>query len=266
MNYQISTDSYTATISILKGFQNSCPEKENIQISSIELGLIINQVFPSVVRSQKRIDGKRTWHYSLEKTSLLENSTLITWENLASITLNLGWHLNNNNNEFFEWIKIPSQDLCDGNSVVKKIKIYKDWNFAVRINNRNVTKETLGVQKLKPSLTSINYIFRALDEFVLCKGFPVVSRVTTKNSEGNTSGMTEEWKSAVDVSSSPKLFLRSVSCSVICQPGYKRGASELCDHCSLLKRNSVIFSKECEFVKKKRESYMSDEDLKEKIR
>ena len=89
MNYQISTDSYTATISILKGFQNSCPEKENIQISLIELGLIINQVFPSVVRSQKRIDGKRIWHYSLEKTSPLENSTLITWENLASITLNL---------------------------------------------------------------------------------------------------------------------------------------------------------------------------------
>ena len=114
-------------------------------------------------------------------------------------------------------------------------------------------------------MTSINYIFCALDEFVLCKGFPVVSQITTKNSEGNTTRTTEDWKTAVDVSNSPKLFLRSVSCSVLRQPGYTRVASELCDHCFLLKQNSVIFSKEREFVKKKQESYMSDEDLKEKI-
>ena len=40
----------------------------------------------------------------------------------ASITLNFAKHLNNNNNKIFYWIKIPSQDLCDGNRVVKEIQ------------------------------------------------------------------------------------------------------------------------------------------------
>ena len=100
--------------------------------------------------------------------------------------------------------KDSSQDLCYGNRIVKEMKIY---NFAVRVNNRNVMKETLGVRKLDPSLTSISYIFCVLDEFVLCKGIPVLSQFTTKNTEADITGMTEEWKSAVDGSSSPKLFL-----------------------------------------------------------
>ena len=52
---------------------------------------------------------------------------------------------------------------------------------------------------------------------------------------------------------------------MLLQPGYKRGACELCDHCSLLKRNSSILPEQRDFVKK-RECDTSNEDLKEKIR
>lgn len=266
MNYQLSSDSFVTTMSIFESFQNSFPDKENVNLNVRELGIIINQVFPSAVRTQKRVDGKRIWHYPFLRISGTYETDLINWENLGNFKLQSGWHLSDNNNNFVEWIKIPSQDLCNGNRVIKEIKIFKDWTLVVRVNNRDIKKETLGLQKMEPSREMISYLFRVLDEFVLCKGFPVDSKIITRDTKGNVTGETEEWHSPADVSTKSVLFHRSTSCSVLHQANYKRSSQVLCDHCSLLKRNSSVPSESSGFVEKKRESYMSEVELKEKLR
>jgi hypothetical protein len=230
MNYQISDNSFIATVSIFESFQNSCPDKENVNLNASELGMIINQVFPSAVRTQKRVNGKRVWHYPLSRVGKIVDikSDRIEWENLGNLTLDFGWHLSNRNDNFVEWIKIPSQDLCNGNRVLKEVKIFKDWTFVVRVNNRAIEKETICIQEMGPSRKMIIYLFRVLDDFDICKGFPVDTKIITRDIKGNVNGITEQWhipangNGAVEEGDRFVLFHRSTACNGLHQANYKR--------------------------------------------
>jgi hypothetical protein len=183
MNYQISDNLFIATVSIFESFQNSCTDKEIVNLTASVLGIIINQLFPSAVRTQNRVNGKRVWHYSLARVGKIVDieSNRIKWENLGNLTLDFGWHLSNRNDNFVEWIKIPSQDLCNSNRVLKEVKIFKDWTFVVRVNNCAIKKKI------------ISYLFCVLDEFAICKGFSVDSKIITRDIKENVNGITEQW-------------------------------------------------------------------------
>ena len=60
--------------------------------------------------------------------------------------LGIWWQLVCTTDDLHEWIKLRSQDLCDGNRVLHKVKIFKNWDFIVHVKNRKVSKETLGIQ------------------------------------------------------------------------------------------------------------------------
>lgn len=218
--YYRSDGQYCTTIkSILEDYQSSCLEKENFDVNVFELGIILKEVFPDAKRIQRRVNGARTWLYPINKENVQDQCDLIRWEDLPNFTAELGWQLANRTDHFLEWVKIPSQDLCDGHRVVQEVKIFKDWAFTVNINSREITKETMGILHLGSSKRTIRYFFNVLSQNILCKGFPVPTKQFAKDAKRNTTGITEEWCSHVD--GTAVLHLRSLTCQVLLQKNYK---------------------------------------------
>ena len=46
-------------------------------------------------------------------------------------------------------VKVQSQEICEGNRVLKEQKIFNDWTLAVHVNSRKVAKETVGIFELR---------------------------------------------------------------------------------------------------------------------
>lgn len=268
MNYRRDPQSFTTMKAILEDYQNNCPDKENFNLQVSEMGVILKEVFPESNRVQRRVNGCRSWLYPLTKSNDREQSPsvdLISWEDLPNLTAELGWQLSSSTNDYFEWMKVQSQDVCDGNRVLQEVKIFKDWTFTVYVNSREITKETLGSLELKSSRRMTRYLFDVLNNYSLCKGFPVPSKRIAKDARGNATGTTEEWCSRED--GAVEFHLRSVTCQVLIKNVCKRSSSLLCDSCSRLKRNSSVTCAEegAKAASKKRESYMSEEELREKL-
>ena len=79
----------------------------------------------------------------------------VKWEDLPAVTKEFDWLLSRSSDDFFEWIKVQSQDLCEGNRVLIEVKISKDWTFVVLVNSRKVAKETVGVFQLGASKKAV---------------------------------------------------------------------------------------------------------------
>ena len=84
-------------------------------------------------RVQKRVNGKPTWHYNLAEIPASSelfcasssgplSSDKIEWFNLPQEISPIGWQLTSSNDEFHEWIKVDTQDLCNGNRVLHELK------------------------------------------------------------------------------------------------------------------------------------------------
>ena len=58
------------------------------------------------------------------KTSRLEEDR-VKWEDLPAFTKEFDWLLSSSSDDFFEWIKVQSQDLCEGSRVLTEVKIFK---------------------------------------------------------------------------------------------------------------------------------------------
>ena len=118
---------------ILQEYNNNCSEKENCDLNS-------------------KINGTRTWVYSLVKNKWSDDS--IQWENLPDfITAEFGWLLGNQtiDHDQLEWLKMKSHDLCDGQRIIYQLSIFKNWTFTVKVNHREIAKETLGISTLLSS-------------------------------------------------------------------------------------------------------------------
>ena len=87
-------------------------------------------------RVQKRVNGKPTWYYNLAEipassvlfcasSSGALSSDQIEWFNLLQEISPIGWQLTSSNDEFHEWIKVDTQDLCNGNRVLKSLPIMR---------------------------------------------------------------------------------------------------------------------------------------------
>ena len=147
MNYRRDKQNSISLQEILDGYVNNCSEKENFPLQVQELGMILKEAFPQASRVQRRVNGGRVWQYPLSKTSRLEEDR-VKWEDLKAFTKEFNWLLSTSSDDFFEWIKVQSQDLCEVNRVLTEVKIFKDWTFVVHVNSRKVGKETVGVFQL----------------------------------------------------------------------------------------------------------------------
>ena len=87
-------------------------------------------------------------------------------------------------------VKVQSQEICEGNRVLKELKIFNDWTFAVHVNSPKVAEETVGIFELGASKKLVSYLFDVLSKYRLCKGFPVPSKRTAKDTTGMTVGGT----------------------------------------------------------------------------
>ena len=263
MNYRTDSHSLITATSLIDEYYGTCSEKENFSLTVIELGMILKEAFPDAKRVQRHVNGVRMWHYTLAKIE--QTDDLLLWENIPNFTSALGWHLSTRAPTFFEWTKCHSQYSCDNRRIVYEVVINRDRTFRVKVNGNEVSNETLGISDLGSSKKTTLYLFRVLNELSLCKGFPVSSKITRKDAKGNIIRTTEEWLNRVDDS----LFLtvRSLACRILVQNGYKRSSNLLCDQCSQIKRNcSVTSDNFSSTADKKRETYMSGEELRDKLR
>lgn len=154
MNYRRDEQNFISLREKLDDYVNNCSEKENFPLQVKELGS----------ESRRRVHGGRVWQYPLSKTSRLEEDR-VKWEDLPAFTKEFDWLLSRSSYDFFEWIKVQSQDLCEGNRVLTEVKIFKDWTFVVDVNSRKVAKETVGVFELGASKKAVLYLFHVLNRF-----------------------------------------------------------------------------------------------------
>jgi len=158
-NFKCDENAFTSNRDLMSKYEQ---EKENLPLEEFELGRIVKEVFPDVNRVQKRVNGKPTWHYNLAEipasselfcasSSAPLSSDKIEWFNLPQEISPIGWQLTSSNDEFNEWIKVDTQDLCNGNRVLHEIKIFKNWNYIAHGNNKELCKETIGISDLRAS-------------------------------------------------------------------------------------------------------------------
>ena len=122
MNYIRDYQSFTLMKAILEDYKNNYLEKENIDLPASEMGVILKEVSPDATRVQRRVNGCRSWLYSVVKLNLNDpqqshSADVIRWEDLPKLTAELGWQVSDQTDHYFEWMKIQSQDVCNGNRV-----------------------------------------------------------------------------------------------------------------------------------------------------
>ena len=147
MNYRRDEQNFISLQEILDDYVNNCSEKETFPLQVKKLGMILKEAFPQASRVHRRVNDGRVWQYPLSKTSRLEEDC-VKWEDLQAFTKEFDKLLSSSSDDFFEWIKVQSQDLCEGNRVLTEVKIIKDWTFVVHVNSRKVAKETVAVFEL----------------------------------------------------------------------------------------------------------------------
>lgn len=81
---------------------------------------------------------------------------------------------------------------------------------------------------------------------------------------GEITGRTEEWRSRE--SGTVVFNHRSINCRIILPSDFKSSTRRYCDNCAKLKKNSQGFSQEVgKAASRKRESYMTEAELKTKL-
>ena len=65
-------------------------------------------------------NGCRSWLYPVVKSNSNDpqqshSADVIRWEDLPKFTAELGWQLLDQTDQYFEWMKNQSQDICNGN-------------------------------------------------------------------------------------------------------------------------------------------------------
>ena len=107
MNYIRDYQSFTLMKAILEDYKNNYLEKENIDLPSSEMGVILKEVSPDATRVQRRVNGCRSWLYSVVKLNSNDpqqshSADVIRWEDLPKLTAELGWQVSDQTDHFFE--------------------------------------------------------------------------------------------------------------------------------------------------------------------
>ena len=220
------------------------------------------------------MNGRPTWHYNLVEFPVSRDLDVgssavacdkIEWLDRPNEITKFNWQLTSISEEFYEWITLDTQALCDGVRVFSEVKIFKSWNFVVHVHNKEINKDDLGIYDLMASRSLICRLFNLLNKSTLCKGYLVPSKRTTKDLRGQITGKTEEWRGRE--SGTVEFNHRSINCRIILPSDFKSLTRRYCDNCAKLKKNSQGFSKEVgKATSTKRESYMTEAELREKLK
>ena len=109
MNYRRDEQNFISLQEILDSYVNNRSKKKKFPLQVKELGMILKEAFPQASRVQRRVNSCRVWQYPLSKTSRLEKDR-VKWEDLPAFTKEFDWLLSSSSDDFFEWIKVQSQD------------------------------------------------------------------------------------------------------------------------------------------------------------
>ena len=107
--------------------------RNNPSSISADLGRILRRVFPKVEKQRKTISGERSHIYKgLYKVT---TPNKLTWDGIMKYSPTR-WIQSQVNEEFMEWWSITG-DTCNGERVMKELRIFQDLSFQVRLNSRN---------------------------------------------------------------------------------------------------------------------------------
>ncbi len=173
------------------------------------------------------------------------------------------WRLSQSTTNFVEWVSVSLEDKCNGQKIVRDIKIYKDFTFELNINSTKVTNLPV-VNSLLNKKYYLDNIFMFVSNLSICNGFAVKTRRNTTNRAGETIGTTIDWESC----KAKEMRHISNSCALILN-----SHEIMCKSCSTIKVNSFYKTlKHCDKENlpastsiNKRESYMNTNEIKEKL-
>ncbi|XP_070552284.1 uncharacterized protein [Ptychodera flava] len=257
------------------------------RICAAQKGAIVRQLFPSVRRSRMYINGKRCHVYvNLDRgpgDKLLKYPDQFVWSDLLKLdTRGSGWiprgRQNSNNSDSsgkpldesqlspcFEWLLFEHGKLCNQQKVIRELRIYEDFTWTLRISGRKAT-QCFGLPTvLSGASDEIYTLFLVAAAAKLCPGFDVLTRRDTRSLKGEVIGRAEDWVQHEDETVSTSLVHRSVACQMILST---ENPETVCKRCATVKKNcgrdmfSVTTS---ETSKYKRESYMTEQELTNKL-
>lgn len=229
--------------------------KENYTISTADLRRLVRRIFPGVQKVRINSDdensyGKRIHVY--EGISFVNSPTKMTWSNIMHY-LSPSWVLCQANESFVEWVNVTN-DVCNTERIMKELKIGRDLSFKLSVKSEEVNIGQY-VRDAVPYKHYFDNLFSFLLNAPLCKGFKVDVDKKTTNRDGTVVGITEKWSSSsADQAQLPCFRHKAVNCSVLLSLHQLT-----CGNCSKIKSNSFYKTFQ------KRETYMTTEEMKEKL-
>lgn len=252
------TDDVNQMLSISTAKENYCPMKEH------EIGRIVKRVFPTVRKAKISVSlDKREPVY--EGIRVAESSPKLTWEDVKKYspkaTLANNWIRSKATDEYVEWVHV-SFFACNGEKLVRSLMIFNNFSFKFFIGSHEI--ELDGHSTIIPCQYYLDSLSSYLLNIPICNGFSVEVDKKTTDKSGNVVGLTERWSNKQSTS----LRHRAVNCAFILSVHEK-----MCHNCSTIKHNSYYKTLKESSARKenhvsapqKRETYMSDEELKEKL-
>ena len=240
--------------------------KENYAITTADLGRLLRRIFPDVqkVRRTSTDDdnscGKRIHLY--DGISFVDSPTKLTWSDIMKYSPP-SWFLCQANESFVEWINV-STDVCNSERVIKEFRIERDLSFKLRVKSIDVNIGQY-VRNIVPYKHCFDNLFSFLFNTPLCKGFVVDVDKKTTSRDGTVVGITEKWSTSADQAQLPCIRHRAVDCSV-----FLTSHQQMCGNCSKIKVNSFYKTLQSQSTEKKsapqkRETYMTSEEIKDKL-
>lgn len=178
------------------------------------------------------------------------------------------FHRGRETEEYIEFINSSSADRCNGQRVLREVRINKEFDVLAMIAGKTITFDDLP-RKINNEfdLDNVMFIISASD---VCRGFSVLSQRPSKNNKGEITGVCEEWSSET---SEYELRHRSTKCEGLISMSTK---SDMCTVCKTVSKNwsrylsSPTAQAEDKIDtqigrKRKRESLMTREELLEKL-
>lgn len=262
----------TSVDELLQSYQKATPDKENC-LAHYELCRIVRKIFKKIdVKKIRTAEGRKKVYVNLASGDRFRQSPLresISWETLLSYEPKFDFHRGRETAEYLEFTNSNSIDRCNGQRVIREIRINKEFEVLAIVAGKTVTFDYLPRQINNESdLDNVMFLISVSD---ICRGFPVSSRRPSKNNKGEVTGVCEEWSS--EVRKTDELRHRTTNCEGVISLSTK---SEMCAVCKTVNKNWSKYlscastpTAQAEDTqasrKRKRESLMTREELLEKL-
>lgn len=271
-NYFPVPGEVTSVDELLSAYRKTTPDKENC-LAHFELCRIIRKNFKKIdVKKTKTKEGRKKVYVNLASAERYNQPSLreqISWEALLAYEPKFDFHRGRETEEYLEFTNSSSSDRCNGQRVLREVRITKEFEVLAIVAGKSVTCHDLPRRiNNEFDLDNVMFIISASD---VCRGFSVLSRRPSKNNKGETTGVCEEWSNEA---CEYELRHRATKCEGLISLSAK---SDMCTVCKTVCKNWGKYlsspttqtddnNKDTQIGKKrKRESLMTREELLEKL-